>query len=76
MATIANARRLADVDAAAQKLGLAPGLSLADARARHPKLVVAEADPHAEDSLLERIADACSRFNVCNARLKSVLRRS
>ena len=62
VATIANARRLVDVDANAVKLALSPGLTLADARARHPALVVAEADPVKEAKLLERLADACARF--------------
>ena len=57
-----NARRLVGVDATAARLGLSPGLTLADARARHPALVVCEADPPAEAKLLERLADFCSRF--------------
>ena len=68
VATIANARRLVDVDSAALKLGLAPGLSLADARARHPKLVVVEAEPNKEDTLVERIADDCARYTPLVAR--------
>jgi protein ImuB len=62
VATVKNARRLVGVDANAARLGLTPGLTLADARARHPKLVTAEADPQAELRLLERLADLCSRF--------------
>ena len=48
VATIKNARRLVGVDVRAARLGLTAGLTLADARARHPALVVAEADPAAE----------------------------
>ena len=35
-----NAERLIAVDAAAETLGLRPGLALAEARARHPDLAV------------------------------------
>ncbi len=38
------------------------GLSLADARARHPALVAVEANPAEEARLLERLCDWCSRF--------------
>ena len=62
VAKIKSAQRLVGVDAGAVRLGLAPGLALADARARHPTLVAVEADPAAEAKLLERIADACGRF--------------
>src|SRR5208283_3521234 len=57
VARINNAERLVCVDAAAARLGLAVGLSLADARARHPALVVVEANPMEERRLLERICD-------------------
>ena len=40
-----NAERLVCVDAEAARLGLTIGLSLADARARHPNLVAVEAAP-------------------------------
>ena len=58
---VKNARRLVGVDANAARLALSPGLTLADARARHPALVVFEADRPAEAKLLERLADACAR---------------
>ena len=57
-----NARRLVGVDLVAARLGLTPGLTLADARARHPGLVAVEADPVAEAKLLEIIADFCARY--------------
>ncbi|THD44518.1 MAG: DNA polymerase Y family protein [Bradyrhizobium sp.] len=59
---VANARRLIGVDATAARLGLTAGLTLADARARQPTLVVCDADPQAEAKLLERAADFCARF--------------
>jgi protein ImuB len=62
VATIKNARRLVGVDANAARLGLGAGLTLADARARHPALVAVDADPAAEARLLERLADACARY--------------
>ncbi len=62
MATVKSARRLVGVDANAARLGLGPGLTLADARARHPALVAIEADVQAEAKLLERLADACARY--------------
>ncbi len=62
MAKVANAQRLVDVDANAMKLDLTPGLSLADARARQPKLVAIDAEPQEEAKLMARIADDCARF--------------
>jgi protein ImuB len=57
-----GALRLSACDAAALSLGLIPGMTLADARARTPELTVADADPAADRHWLERIADACDRF--------------
>ncbi|TPG17667.1 DNA polymerase Y family protein [Sphingomonas koreensis] len=57
-----GAMRLVAVDAAAAALGLAPGLSLADARVRTPDLAIADHDPHADARLLARLADACDRY--------------
>jgi protein ImuB len=62
VATVRQARRLVGVDVNAARLGLEPGMTLADARARHPTLMTVEADPPAEMKLLERLADFCSRF--------------
>jgi protein ImuB len=62
IARVRNAERLVCVDANAARLGLTAGLSLADARARHPTLVVVEASPAEEAQLLERLCDWCSRF--------------
>jgi protein ImuB len=57
-----NALRLSAVDARAMRLGLFPGLSLSDARARVPALEVAEADEAADRALLEAVADWCDRL--------------
>jgi protein ImuB len=62
VAKIKSAQRLVGVDATAARLGLTAGLTLADARARHPALVAVEADLQAEARLLERLADFCARF--------------
>lgn len=57
-----NAVRLAAVDPAADALGLAAGLTLADARARVPALLALEMDAAADLAWLGRIADACDRY--------------
>ena len=62
VATEKNARRLVAVDVNAERLGLTPGMTLADARARHPALATAEADPGGQAAALERLADAASRW--------------
>lgn len=56
------AMRLTACDADALSLGLAPGMTLADARARTPQLIAAQADPAADLHWLEHIANACDRF--------------
>jgi len=57
-----GAIRLAALDAYALKLGLAPGLTLADARARVPELDAIDHDPTADLALLEWLADGCERY--------------
>lgn len=49
-------------DAAAIAAGVAPGMSLSDARAVCPQLDVREADPDAADRERNRLTDWCSRF--------------
>ncbi|HEY7797264.1 MAG TPA: DNA polymerase Y family protein, partial [Hyphomonadaceae bacterium] len=60
---IKGAQRLVAVSPEAKRLGLLPGLTLADARARIPDLRVEEADSHADAALLERIAEDCDRYS-------------
>ncbi len=60
---IKSAQRLVAVSPQARRLGLLPGLTLADARARIPDLWVEEADAHADATLLERIAEDCDRYS-------------
>lgn len=59
---IANAMRLTALSRAALALGLASGLTLADARAREPGLVVRNRDHAAEARLLARIVAGCARY--------------
>ncbi|PZQ46894.1 MAG: nucleotidyltransferase [Rhodovulum sulfidophilum] len=58
-----GATRLAACDARALRLGLAPGLSLADARARVPELAALPHDPAADLRWLGAIADFCDRYS-------------
>ncbi|QTL04960.1 hypothetical protein J5J86_06525 [Aquabacter sp. L1I39] len=57
-----SALRLAALNAPAAALGLGAGLSLADARARHPALVVEPHAPEADQKILEDLAEACARY--------------
>src|SRR5690606_37490756 len=59
---VRGALRLAALDADALELGLVPGMTLADARAREPDLAVVDADPHADQDWLERLCDGCARY--------------
>ncbi len=59
---VKGALRLAAVSPQARAVGLVPGLTLADARARIPALAVADHDPAADAAFLERIADDCDRW--------------
>ncbi|HET6519575.1 MAG TPA: DNA polymerase Y family protein [Geminicoccaceae bacterium] len=59
--------RLVAVDPAAARLGLAPGMTLADARALAPGLAAEEADPAAEARLLDRLAARCRRYTPWTA---------
>ena len=54
--------RLAAVDSTALRLGLTPGLALADARARIPELIVFDADMRGDAKLLDWLAEACDRY--------------
>ena len=59
---IKSALRLVAVSQEARALGLTPGLTLADARARVPILRALEADRAADARCLEQIADFCDRY--------------
>ncbi len=56
------ALRLTAVDEAAAAEGLSVGMTLADARARAPRLVVAQADAPADLAFLMRLGEACRRL--------------
>ena len=65
-----NAELIVAVDEAAERLGLAPGLALAQARAMHPAIEAIEEDAEADAALLENIADWCLRYTplvACDA---------
>jgi protein ImuB len=65
-----NAELLTAVDDAAERLGLAPGVALAQARAMHPTIAAIEEDAEADSRLLETIADWCLRYTplvACDA---------
>jgi len=53
---------LVAVDATAERLGLRPGLGLAQARAMHPGLTVLPEDRARDSHLLDEIADWCQRY--------------
>lgn len=53
---------IAALDPRALSLGLAPGMALADARARVPDLATIDHDPHADRRWIERIAEHCDRY--------------
>ncbi|CAD7023983.1 DNA polymerase Y family protein [Pseudorhizobium halotolerans] len=57
-----NGVRLTALDELAVELGLREGQGLAEARAIHPAIDVAEEDPAADRALLEAIADWCDRY--------------
>ena len=57
-----GAMRLVAVDRIAHALGILPGLTLADARARVPELAAYDANPLADAALLDRLADGCERY--------------
>ena len=56
---VKGALRLGAVNAHAQALGIVPGLTLADARALHPDLLVADMDEAADRNWLRRLAERC-----------------
>jgi protein ImuB len=57
-----GASRIAAVSRKARQAGLAPGLTLADARARIPQLWVEEMDRQADAALLDAVAEDCDRI--------------
>ena len=65
-----NAEVLTAVDDAAERLGLSPGLALAQARAMHPGIDAVAEDAEADAALLDSIADWCLRYTplvACDA---------
>ena len=64
VARVKNAQRLGAVDAHAQALGLGPGMTLADARALYPDLLVTDMDEAADRAWLRQIADHCGGWSA------------
>jgi protein ImuB len=62
VAKIRNALRVVAVECRAAERGIRLGETLADARGKHPDLIVAEEDAAADRALLEKIADWCDRY--------------
>jgi protein ImuB len=58
-----NRQEIQAVDPRAAKLGVKPGMAVADARAWQPDLVVEEHDPAADALDLRRLADWATRFS-------------
>ncbi|HUC64541.1 MAG TPA: DUF6504 family protein [Stellaceae bacterium] len=65
--SVGNRRLVSAVNAAAEALGIAPGLPLADARALYPALAVAEADLAGDAAALRRLAQWCNRYSPWTA---------
>jgi protein ImuB len=59
---VKGAQRLYAVDPVAAGLGIEPGMTLADSRARVPDLVAFDHAPHDDHAWLERLADGCARY--------------
>jgi len=62
VARVKSALRLVHMDQAARGLGLMPGLTLADARARVPELWIEDDDPQADSRLHARLAQWCDCY--------------
>ena len=62
MAEAGSQRRLVAVNRAAERAGLKPGMSVADALAIRPALKLAPHEPAEEDALLGRLAEWCSVY--------------
>ena len=65
---VRGAFRIAHIDERAQRLGLRPGLTLADARACFPSLKAVDVDPAADAALLTRVVAFSDRFSPLVAR--------
>jgi len=57
-----NVELIVALDEAAERLGLAKGLPLAQARAMHPALTAIEEEPDPDARLLDQLADWCLRY--------------
>lgn len=62
-ASLQNGQRITAANAAADRLGLHPGMPIADARAIHPPLIVEPADPQGDSAALKRLALWCRHYS-------------
>ena len=62
-AKVRGAVRVVAIDTRALALGITPGLTLADARARLPELAAFDHDAAADEALLGWLADSCDRYS-------------
>ena len=62
-----GSQRITAVNTAADMQGIKPGLSLADARAQFPNLVVIETNPTDDLKALNKLAQACERYSPWTA---------
>jgi protein ImuB len=60
---VGNRHLVSALNTAAEALGIVPGIPLSDARALHPALIVAEADPVGDGAALQRLARWCQRYS-------------
>ncbi len=59
----ANAVRIAQISEVAARSGLNIGMTLANARALLPQIIVQDDAPHEDHALLEWLADGCDRYS-------------
>ena len=64
---IHGGQRIAAANEAARAAGIAPGISLADARALFPALKVRQTAPEADRKALDKLATACERYTPWTA---------
>jgi protein ImuB len=60
---VGNRHLVSAINIAAEALGIVPGMPLGDARALHPSLIVAEADPVGDRAALQRLTRWCQRYS-------------
>jgi protein ImuB len=67
VASLYGSQRITAVNAAADRQGIKPSFSLADAQAQFPDLVIIQADPKGDLKALDKLAAACERYSPWTA---------